>query len=123
MLSFSRFIKTTTLLQENLEDFVNFASKELELNEIPKITLVTVRDNNMTTANYCPNSKKIKIYSKGRAFFDIARSLAHELMHHRQLEQGQKLDGTTGSDCENEANAVAGQIIRKYGEKNPNFYE
>jgi hypothetical protein len=39
------------------------------------------------------------------------------------LERGQELDGTTGSDCENEANSLAGKIIRMYGEKNPDFYE
>jgi hypothetical protein len=123
MLNFTQFTKQQLLKEEKLQKFINFASDELGLQEIPTVLLVNTRDNNMTTANYCPNTKKIKIYSKGRAFFDIARSIAHELMHHSQLENGEELDGSTGSDCENAANAVAGQIIRKYGEKNPDFYE
>jgi len=123
MKSFNKFMDDTLLLESKLDDFITFASDHLELQDTPKIMLVQVRDGNMTTANYCPNSKTMKIYSKNRALFDIARSIAHELVHHRQMERGQKLDGTTGSDCENEANALAGKIIRLYGEKNPEFYE
>jgi hypothetical protein len=123
MLNFNSYLKTTMLLEEKLEDFIKFASDHLELQEPPKILLVQTRDNNMTTANYCPTSKTMKIYAKNRAIFDIARSIAHELVHHRQMERGQELDGTTGSECENEANSLAGKIIRIYGEKNPDFYE
>ena len=123
MLGFNQYLKTSMLLEEKLDDFVQFACDHLRLQDTPKIMLVQVRDNNMTTANYCPNSKNIKVYAKGRALFDVARSIAHELVHHKQNVNGEELNGDTGSDCENEANATAGQIIRLYGQKNPNFYE
>jgi hypothetical protein len=122
MLDFKQYLNKCILLEENIEDFVNFAGEELKLKDIPNIFLVKERQDDMTTACYRPEEKIIKVYSKGRAFFDIARSLAHELVHHMQHETGKKLDGETGSDCENEANALAGQIIRKYGQKNPKFY-
>jgi len=123
MLSFSQYLKSGLLTEEKLEDFVNFASDHLKIQQKPKIILVQIRDGNMTTANYNPHSKEMKIYAKNRAFFDVARSVAHELVHHMQAENGKELDGETGSDCENEANAVAGQIIRLYGQKNPDFYQ
>lgn len=123
MLGFNEYLKTIMLLEEKLDDFVQFACDHLKLQDTPKIMLVQVRDDNMTTANYCPNSKNIKVYAKGRALFDVARSIAHELVHHKQNVNGEELDGETGSDCENEANATAGQIIRLYGKKNPDFYE
>ena len=123
MLRFNEYVKTTMLLEEKLDDFVQFACDHLRLQDTPKIELVQVRDGNMTTANYCPNTKNIKVYAKGRALFDVARSLAHELVHHKQNVNGEELNGETGSDCENEANATAGQIIRLYGKKNPDFYE
>ena len=123
MLGFNQYLKTTMLLEEKLDDFVQFACDHLKLQDTPKIELVQVRDGNMTTANYCPNTKNIKVYAKGRALFDVARSLAHELVHHKQNVNGEELNGDTGSDCENEANATAGQIIRLYGKKNPDFYE
>jgi len=123
MLGFNEYLKTTMLLEEKLDNFVQFACDHLKLQDTPKIQLVQVRDGNMTTANYCPNTKNIKVYAKGRALFDVARSLAHELVHHKQNVNGEELNGETGSDCENEANATAGQIIRLYGKKNPDFYE
>jgi hypothetical protein len=123
MLGFNEYLKTTMLLEEKLDDFVQFACDHLKLQDTPKIELVQVRDGNMTTANYCPNTKNIKVYAKGRALFDVARSLAHELVHHKQNVNGEELNGETGSNCENEANATAGQIIRLYGKKNPDFYE
>lgn len=123
MLGFRNYIKTTLLLEEKLDDFVQFACDHLKLQEKPQISLVQVRDDNMTTANYCPNSQKIKVYAKNRALFDVARSVAHELVHHKQNVNGEELNGDTGSACENEANSIAGQIIRLYGEKNPDFYE
>ena len=123
MLGFNEYLKTTMLLEEKLDDFVQFACDHLKLQDTPKIELVQVRDDNMTTANYCPNTKNIKVYAKGRALFDVARSLAHELVHHKQNMNGEELNGETGSDCENQANATAGQIIRLYGKKNQDFYE
>ena len=123
MLGFNEYLKTTMLLEEKLDDFVQFACDHLKLQDTPKIELVQVRGDNMTTANYCPNTKNIKVYAKGRALFDVARSLAHELVHHKQNMNGEELNGETGSDCENQANATAGQIIRLYGKKNPDFYE
>jgi hypothetical protein len=123
MIGFKKYIKNTLLLEEMLDDFVQFACDHLNLQEKPKIMLLQVREPDMTTANYCPNSKNIKIYTKGRALFDVARSIAHELVHHKQNINGEELNGDTGSECENEANATAGKIIRLYGEKNPKFYE
>jgi hypothetical protein len=123
MKNFKQYLEESVILESKLDDFISFASDNLELQDTPKVMLLQARDKDMTTANYCPNSKTMKIYAKNRALFDIARSIAHELVHHRQNERGQELDGTTGSDCENEANAMAGKIIRMYGEKNPDFYE
>jgi len=122
MINFKQYIQTSLFLKENLDNFVNFACDHLNLKEKPQIMLVQDRDESMTTANYCPETKKIKIYSKNRAFFDIARSIAHELVHHMQNETGKELNGDTGSECENEANATAGKIIRLYGKENPDFY-
>ena len=123
MLNFKKYVKNSLYLTENLEDFVDFACNFLKINQKPEINLVDERDGHMTTASYCPNTNKIKIYAKNRALFDIARSIAHELVHHMQFETGETLDGDTGSPCENQANSLAGQIIRLYGKKCPSFYD
>lgn len=77
----------------------------------------------MTTASYNMKNGEIKVYVKGRASFDICRSIAHEMVHAAQHKKTNDLDGSTGSDHENEANAVAGQLVRMYGKMHDDFYE
>jgi hypothetical protein len=109
--------------QNRVDDFVKFAAEYLHLN-IPQVTLLTDRDENMTTASYNIRTGEIRVYIKGRACFDICRSIAHEMVHAMQHEHEgpHRLDGSTGSPHEDEANAVAGRIIRSYGKQNPDFY-
>jgi len=47
------------------------------------------------------------------------------MVHHKQNIEGRldNLSGKTGSDIENEANSMAGIILREYGQKNPNIYD
>jgi Zn-dependent peptidase ImmA (M78 family) len=54
---------------------------------------------------------------------DILRTLAHELVHHMQNLNGDELNGEDGSDTENEANAMAGVIMREFGRENPEIFE
>ena len=119
--SFMRYINEAK--EETITDFVRFAAKQLGLQQEPNIEFVDVRDGSMTTAAYCPSDCSMKIYRGNRATFDICRSIAHEMVHQMQDENGDELDGTTGSPCEDEANAVAGRLIRMYGSENDSFYE
>lgn len=119
--SFKRYINEAK--EETITDFVRFAAKQLGLQQEPNIEFVDVRDGSMTTAAYSPSDCSMKIYRGNRATFDICRSIAHEMVHQMQDENGDELDGTTGSPCEDEANAVAGRLIRMYGSENDSFYE
>ena len=119
--SFMRYINEAK--EETITDFVRFAARELGLQQEPNIEFVDVRDGSMTTAAYSPSDCSMKIYRGNRATFDICRSIAHEMVHQMQDENGDELDGTTGSPCEDEANAVAGRLIRMYGAENDSFYE
>jgi Zn-dependent peptidase ImmA (M78 family) len=73
---------------------------------------------------YMPEEHKIWVYINNRNTADIIRTLAHELVHAKQKEDshGKSLDGSTGSEHENEANALAGVILRTYGKQNPEIY-
>lgn len=58
---------------------------------------------------------------------DIFRTVAHELIHHKQNEDGKigmdiAQEGSDGSDIENEANSMAGVIMRRYAKKNPEHF-
>jgi len=133
-------LQTKTLpepLNENIKDnrkqiikeFIEFAIKELNLQKLPT-SLTLSRDNNAAKSmhsfgSFDPNDDKIWLYVKNRNMADILRTLAHELVHQKQAEDG-RIDynsGETGSEIENEANAIAGILLRDFGKQNNNIYE
>lgn len=108
-----------------LNEFVKFAADFLDINT-PKVVLQYGRNGLTTTAAYVAG--KIHIYAKERAIVDIMRSIAHEMTHLKQdvekrLEKkDHNKNNAAGSPIENEANAKAGEIIRKFGEIHPEIY-
>ena len=111
-----------------LKDFIAFCKGELNIQTLPKISLIKDRsfvEQNRSYGEYNPQTNIIKVFSLGRNLADICRSLAHELCHHRQNELDMIYDesGNTGTDIENDANAMAGIIMRDYGKRNIDIYE
>lgn len=111
------------------KEFLNFCCKFLELKTSFTCKIVSDRESNglATLAYYAPDDNLTVVYGKDRMLGDIMRSIAHELVHHQQNEAG-KLDDTTaagsdGSDIENEANARAGVIMRKFGKAHQEIYK
>ena len=109
-------------------DFCEFCYNELGLENKPTIIIKNNRDGLKTFANFSfdksSNYKpKIMVYGRSRMLGDIMRSLAHELVHHHQKLNGDELNGEDGSEIENEANARAGVIMRKFGRENPEIFE
>jgi hypothetical protein len=108
--------------------FTKFAVKELGLKQLPtKITLSYNTDdakNQHSFGHFDPSDDKIWVYVKDRNTADFLRTLAHELIHRKQAEDGrlEPGDGATGSDIENEANAQAGVLLRKFGKENEDIY-
>ena len=102
--------------------FIKFISDELNLNDPFKVKLVTQRDDDLKTyAYYNPSNGFVKVYCKNRGLADVLRSIAHELIHHHQNQTG-KIQGPTqdvGGDIEDEANSVAGQLVKKFGYAHP----
>lgn len=112
-----------------LKQFLKFASKELNLENFPK-GLILSYDNkkakNQSSYGYFdPESDKIWLYVKNRSLADILRTLAHEIVHLKQREEGriETNSGETGSPIENEANAQAGVLMRNFGQKHKNIFE
>ena len=111
-----------------LRDFVAFCAQELELETEPQIRLR--RDpawsaRNKTFGRYDHDTNQLEISIGNRHIMDVLRTCAHELTHQRQGET-QKIapdSGHTGSPEENEANAAAGIIMRKYGALHPELFE
>jgi hypothetical protein len=110
----------------SLTNFINFTKKYLGIDDDIKVELAFERTPDLTTYAYYKLGELVKVYARNRNTGDIMRSLAHELVHHKQFIEG-RLDnpaeqGKDGTDIENEANAMAGEIVRKWGKENPEIY-
>ena len=109
--------------------FIKYATKELDLKQLPtKITLSYNTDdakNQHSFGHFDPSNDRIWVYVKDRNTADFLRTLAHELVHRKQAEDGrlEPDSGKTGSDIENEANAQAGVLLRKFGKEHEDIYE
>ena len=128
MKNFREFLSEN--LETHIDDFVGYACSHLEIPNAPKIIIVNDKASaaeNRSFGSYFPGNHEIKVNVAGRHPVDVFRTLAHELVHHRQNLDGKLNDvaeaGETGSDCENEANAKAGVIMRNYGKTNPYIFE
>jgi ribosomal protein L37E len=110
-----------------IADFVNFAKKHLNIDDDIKVALAYERTPDIKTSAYYDLDGFVKVYVKDRAVMDVCRSIAHELVHHKQNLENRISDhindGGDGSEIENEANAVAGVIIRKWGKLHPELYK
>jgi hypothetical protein len=113
--------------KQKLNDFVKFVKNELKIDSCPTILIQNHRNGLKTTANYdyTKENKIIKVCSKNRALVDVMRSVAHELVHHKQFEEG-RLDTPPpdiGGEIEDEANAKAGQYIKMYSKTDKTIYD
>lgn len=126
--------KTNLLLEAFTKDkapiikkLVDFACEQLEIDQ-PQIKLInspTYSQENSSFGGYMPSEEKILVVVHNRNMADILRTLAHELVHHMQNRRGEldQYSGEDGSPIENEANATAGIIMRKFGRENPQIFE
>lgn len=115
-------------LLARLKHFTDWCQQMLEIESLPEITFVTTPEFSKTQCSfggYNPLEKTITLSIHKRHPVDIMRTLAHELVHCRQDETTgiNYEDGKTGSGAENEANSVAGMIMRTYGRMNPEIFE
>lgn len=114
--------------KESITSFVKFVCSELGIKKCPQVIVQNGRGELKTTAsyNYTNELKVVRINGKNRATVDVMRSIAHELVHHKQWEDG-RLDGPKppdiGGEIEDEANAKAGQFIKMYSKKDSSIYE
>lgn len=110
-----------------LDSFVSFASDKLGLKSMPSVRYKSSNDDYNSFAAYNPSSNELSVSTLNRHPMDIFRSVAHELVHHKQNEDGRlgkdiAKEGSTGSDIENEANSEAGKIMRWFAKANPDMF-
>jgi len=90
-----RLLKNTTDFndfEDLLHNFLDYAQSYMGLRSVPDIEFIHDEQNGKNilgkTAQYDPGASEIHVYSYGRHPKDMLRSIAHELVHHMQNEQG-----------------------------------
>jgi Zn-dependent peptidase ImmA (M78 family) len=115
--------------QMEVTKFVEYALAKLQCESKPHITLSqdTQKVQEFKSFGYIdPTTSQIWVYVKNRNLADLLRTLCHELVHYKQLVDGRltsKKAGQDGSPIENEANSLAGVIMREYGRSHPHIFE
>lgn len=114
---------------EIVNNFVTFLNDRLELNgDFPSVELSydeKEAQNNKSFGVYKNDGNEIRVVAANRNLADILRTIAHEFVHYKQ-DKEDKLNpdsGETGSNEENEANALAGVLMRYFGKNNPIIFE
>jgi len=111
-----------------ISQFTDYACEALGLEHCPRIRIKrdpAWSERNRSFGRYDPGTDQLFISTANRHIIDVLRTLAHELVHARQAEHETLPDdaGETGSSYENEANAVAGQLMREFGRAHPEYFK
>lgn len=112
-----------------IDEFVEFSREKLGLGEeMPNIVISydeTEASKMSSFGKYTPKTNELRVVATNRNLADVLRTLAHELIHDKQRKEGVLKQGSneTGSEHENEANALAGVLMREFGKKHPIIFE
>lgn len=115
--------------EEVVKNFILFVNEKIGYNgETPKVILSYDKNQAQEMKSYgyfVPDTNEIVVVAINRNLGDILRTIAHELIHNKQKSEGKLKpnSGETGSSEENEANALAGVLMREFGKNNPIIFE
>jgi hypothetical protein len=119
--------RPTTQIQFDaiLKRFTVFLKRELRLTYDIPVILIDDADFAKRIAAFGEITKDNAIHLSviNRHPIDILRTLAHEYVHYKQIVDGKQIKSHAGSPSENEANAKAGEIMRKYGRLHPELFD
>jgi len=104
-----------------IKHFKIWVERKLQIKNPAKIQLHKTRKVLKTYADYSPNEGLVRTFISERSLADCLRSIAHELVHHKQNEENRIKSGDYDVELEDEANAFAGRLIRVYANEHPEF--
>lgn len=114
--------------EAQLRDFIKWCVRKLNIKQaLPKIRFQDSKEgpDQHRTGYYDDNDDIMWIYTGNRNLIDIMRTVAHELAHRKQHEDNRVHGDQSypGSPMEQEADVVAGYLMKLYGKKNPEIIE
>jgi len=110
-----------------INQFMDYCTDYLSIDK-PTIKLINSPEYTQqyhSFGGYVPSNNKLMVVVHNRNMADILRTIAHEMVHHMQNQDGrlEPTSGEDGSPDENEANSLAGVMMRQFGRNNPHIYE
>jgi len=102
-----------------IKNFVKFAARYLSLNSMPQVKFVGSAEDKKATFGHF-DGKTITVRATNRHPIDVMRTVAHELIHHKQRLMGSH---SREGAKEDEANALAGRIMKAYDTKYPHMFK
>jgi hypothetical protein len=103
------------------DKFIEFLQEEIPLREDLTILFISERFGSMTTGSR-DEKGRLRILTKNRINRDIFRTIAHEWVHENQMKVLKRKKGPDiGGQNEDEANAKAGSLIKKFEKRHPNL--
>ena len=114
--------------EEQLRDFVRWCVRELDIQQaLPRIRFQDAKEGpDQHRTGYYDDAEDIMwIYTGNRNMIDIMRTVAHELTHRKQHEDNMVHGDQAypGSPIEQQADAVAGYLMKLYGKMHPEIIE
>lgn len=111
-----------------VKKFIKWCSEKLKLKSVPDIEFSYDTEQAQSghhTGRHTPHDGKIWIYVNNRNMVDVFRTIAHELRHLQQGEQGKIKPNSSypGSPIEVDADAWAGMVIKIFGKHHPQIFE
>lgn len=121
-----KYLIMTQALVDQVREFIAWCRPKLNLPEGIRVKLINqhIQHGDQKTFGYWDGDQNmIVICVKDRHPTDVLRTLAHELVHVAQnlMHPLNSSDGVTGSDVENEANALAGILMRLWNSRSINY--
>ena len=115
-------------LEKILRKFYASCIHKLQLKNPPRLRLETTPDwsrQNGSFGQYEPETNTLILATHGRHVLDTLRTMAHEMTHRQQDEKSPLPDnaGETGSPWEDQANAMAGRIMRDWAREQPEMFD
>jgi hypothetical protein len=121
-------VKTQQDKVAKIKRFADWAMKELDIDQPPTINYGQDMGKVNKNRSYGSTNSAGEIWTHvgNRAPADVMRTLCHELVHHKQFEIGtatNDMDDEQRLAVEDEANALAGRMMRAYGKIDGSIYE
>lgn len=109
-----------------IQDFIRWVYKKLYIpGEPPVIKFSQEKESadQHRTGYYDLDDNFMWIYTGNRNLIDILRTVAHELVHHKQRTDGDTTDNIPVVDLESQADSIAGLIMKIYVRHHPEIIQ